>query len=197
MNLRGVLFLPSLFAVGKSNRFPSRCSSAPPSVGLIRRSRIESSSDLQLEFNASPKLDECRVNPNLSPTRRGIDTARHATSEPLSPILSAAADKRNAGLPPRKPYHLVDTIHVDFRSPKSPSVGSSMASPILNCRNQVGSTDPDLHSDLEKTAWRDAFNEKRDELQQALKEVEWARKQAESIVHEKVVAASLVRAVPK
>jgi len=67
-----------------------------------------------------------------------------------------------------------------------------MASPILNYRG-LSPTDPDLHGDHEKTAWRDAYNEKRDELQQALKEVEWARKQAESIVHEKVVAASLMK----
>jgi uncharacterized coiled-coil DUF342 family protein len=60
----------------------------------------------------------------------------------------------------------------------------------------VSPTVPAFDTDQEKAAWRDAFNEKRDELQQALKEVEWARQQAESLVREKVVAASLVTAEP-
>jgi hypothetical protein len=176
---------------------PGRCSSAPPYSGLVRKSRTGATGDLQLELDTNPNFDELVSSSDVSPSRRSLDPSRPATSsasEPqLSPILSA--DRRNAGLPPRKPYHLADTIHVDFRSPKSSSVRSSMASPIPNARTQLSPTVPDFHGEHEKSVWRDAFNEKRDELQQALKEVEWARKQAESLVHEKVVAASLVTAV--
>jgi len=54
----------------------------------------------------------------------------------------------------------------------------------------LNETDPLV--EIQQT-WKQEFFEKRDELQQALKEVEWARKQAELIVHEKVIAASMMK----
>ena len=76
-------------------------------------------------------------------------------------------------------------------------IRSHSSSPLLRHltpNRSLGSLEEaDISSEEQSTEWKQAFLEKRDELQQALKEVEWARKQAELIVHEKVIAASLVR----
>ena len=96
--------------------------------------------------------------------------------------------------PARRPYRISEKLNMETRYAHIRSHSSSPLLRHLTPNRSLGSLEEaDISSEEQSTEWKQAFLEKRDELQQALKEVEWARKQAELIVHEKVIAASLVR----
>lgn len=147
-----------------------RCSSAPPAADMLIRSSINSRVKMHSPETAHYRTSDLDVTQNMLQSHPQSDQ-------------SPEADERWSMTPPsRRPYRLTEKISGDsklqYDRPPSSTLGSLDES-------EIPGDDPGIF-------WRQTFFEKRDELQQALKEVEWARKQAELIVEEKVIAASLV-----
>jgi hypothetical protein len=158
----------------------------------VRKSKSKDSCHLQNHFSAaSPETSNQHTTEitGASPN----NTIQTEASSIQSPDGYAPPRWAMTPSPTRKPYHISEKIGSESNVEHNQSHLSASMQRHGTPNFLLGSLDEaGIPGEDPRILWKQSFFQKRDELQQALKEVEWARRQAELIVEEKVLAASLV-----